>query len=139
MKSNTVMLGLALLMLCTPLLADDDCDDPVTHWQPRENLRQKLEAESWTVYRIKVDDGCYEAKGQLLGRYYVEASFTPASLTLMKLELKRESSAFEDDFESSYGNLMRGAMPSADAETGNGNPAAPRRGVIQGRPNVSVE
>jgi len=63
MKTKPVILSLALLLVGTPLLADDDCDDPVANWQPRENLRQKLEGEGWKVYRIKVDDGCYEVKG----------------------------------------------------------------------------
>jgi hypothetical protein len=60
MKTKPIILSLSLLLLSGTALADDDCDDPVASWQPRENLREKLEAEGWTVHRIKVDDGCRE-------------------------------------------------------------------------------
>jgi hypothetical protein len=63
MKTKPIILSLSLLLLSGTALADDDCDDPVASWQPRENLREKLEAEGWTVHRIKVDDGCYEVRG----------------------------------------------------------------------------
>jgi len=67
-----------LLLLSGTALADDDCDDPVANWQPRENLREKLEAEGWTVRRIKVDDGCYEVKGRDSNGVKAEVEFAPA-------------------------------------------------------------
>lgn len=45
MKTKPLFISLALVLLSPTLLADDDCDDPVANWQPRENLRQKLQAE----------------------------------------------------------------------------------------------
>lgn len=90
MKTKPVILSLALLLVGTPLLADDKCNDPVADWQPRENLRQKLEAEGWTVDRIKVDDGCYEVKGRPAEGYRAEGYFSPASLKLIKLEREEE-------------------------------------------------
>ena len=48
MKTKPIILSLSLLLLSGTVLADDDCDDPVASWQPRENLREKLEAEGWT-------------------------------------------------------------------------------------------
>ena len=45
MKTKPIILSLSLLLLSGTALADDDCDDPVASWQPRENLREKLEAE----------------------------------------------------------------------------------------------
>ena len=86
MKTKPVIISLALLCLSAPVLADDDCDDPMTDWQPREQLRQKLESEGWTVYRIKVDDGCYEVKGMAPEGFSAEASFAPATFELMDLE-----------------------------------------------------
>ncbi|WP_017431190.1 PepSY domain-containing protein [Vreelandella jeotgali] len=68
--------------------ADDDCHDPVADWQPRDTLRQALEASGWDVRRIKVDDGCYEARGQDAHGNDVEAKYAPASLHLRKLELE---------------------------------------------------
>jgi hypothetical protein len=69
-------------------LADDDCDDPVAGWQPRENLRQKLEAEGWKVFRIKVDDGCYEVKGRGPDGHRVEAEYSPSTFELKEMERK---------------------------------------------------
>ncbi len=44
MKTKPILLSLSLLLLSGTALADDDCNDPVANWQPRENLREKLEA-----------------------------------------------------------------------------------------------
>ncbi|WP_431700202.1 PepSY domain-containing protein [Pseudomonas sp. BR20] len=69
-------------------LADDDCSEPVSDWQPRETLRQQVEQQyGWSVQRIKVDDGCYELKGTDRKGNAIEASYTPASLRLRKLEI----------------------------------------------------
>lgn len=89
MRTTAIALSLSMLLWGTAL-ADDDCDDPVSDWQPRQILRHQLEAEGWTVYRIKVDDGCYEVKGRDTSGRRVEASYSPASLKLVELE-------YEDD------------------------------------------
>lgn len=69
-------------------LADDDCSEPVSDWQPRETLRQQVEQRyGWSVQRIKVDDGCYELRGVDRKGNPIEASFSPASLHLRKLEI----------------------------------------------------
>lgn len=136
MKTKSVILSVALLLVGTPLLADDDCDDPVANWQPRENLRQKLEGKGWTVYRIKVDDGCYEVKGQAPEGYRAEASFAPASLKLMELEREEEDDEDEDDDEN-YGRDYRNQAP--EGAQGNGQRPAPSNGIVKGRPSVTVE
>ncbi|WP_404367488.1 PepSY domain-containing protein [Marinobacter sp.] len=132
MKTKPVILSLSLLLVGTPLLADDDCDDPVANWQPRENLRQKLEAEGWTVYRIKVDDGCYEVKGLAPEGFRAEASYAPASLKLMELEREEDDDDDEDD-DNRYGNQRQ---KGAEA---NGQRPAPSNGIVKGRPSVTVE
>lgn len=140
MKTKPVILSLALLLVGTPLLADDDCDDPVANWQPRENLRQKLEGEGWRVYRIKVDDGCYEVKGVAPQGFRAEASFAPASLKLMELEREEDDDDDddddddeEDDDDRGYGNQTR------EGAQGNGQRPAPSNGIVKGRPSVTVE
>ncbi len=133
MKTKPVILSLALLLVGTPLLADDDCDDPVANWQPRENLRQKLEGEGWKVYRIKVDDGCYEVKGLAPDGYRAEASFAPASLKLMEMEREEDDDDDDDNEDRGYGNQMR------EGAQGNGQAPAPSNGVVKGRPTVTVE
>ncbi|WP_417566160.1 PepSY domain-containing protein [Marinobacter sp.] len=133
MKTKPVILSLALLVVGTPLLADDDCDDPVANWQPRENLRQKLESEGWKVYRIKVDDGCYEVKGLAPEGYRAEASFAPASLKLMEMEREEDDDDDDDNDDRGYGNQMR------EGAQGNGQAPAPSNGIVKGRPTVTVE
>ncbi len=133
MKTKPVILSLALLLVGTPLLADDDCDDPVANWQPRENLRQKLEGEGWKVYRIKVDDGCYEVKGLAPEGYRAEASFAPASLKLMEMEREEDDDDDDDDDDRGYGNQMR------EGAQGNGPAPTPSNGIVKGRPTVTVE
>ena len=70
--------------------ADDDCTDPIASWQPREQLKQQLEAQGWTVYRIRVDDGCYKVRGVDEQGRQVEATYSPASFELKELELEDE-------------------------------------------------
>lgn len=125
MKTKPIILSLSLLLLSGTALADDDCDDPVASWQPRENLREKLEAEGWTVHRIKVDDGCYEVRGLDADGIRAEASFAPASLTMMKWE--REDS---DDEERDRGNRKNGQD--------NPKSQAPRNGIVKGVPRLPL-
>lgn len=79
---------LASTLVASAAFADDDCHDPVGDWQPRETLRQMLEAKGWKVHRIKVDEGCYEVKGFDQDGNKVKAEYFPASLRLRKLETK---------------------------------------------------
>ncbi|MGA4494115.1 PepSY domain-containing protein [Vreelandella venusta] len=132
MKTKTVVLSLALAFMSASLLADDDCNDPMTNWQPQENLRQKLEAEGWTVYRIKVDDGCYEVKGEAPGGFRAEASFSPASLMLMELER-------EDDDEDNNDDRYRNNSEKREGTPGSNPSAVSRNGIVSGRPSVTVE
>ncbi|MHC8299161.1 PepSY domain-containing protein [Pseudomonas sp. ZS1P83] len=80
--------ALLSLLVSGYALADDDCNDPVSDWQPRETLRQQVEQQyGWSVRRIKVDDGCYELKGLDRKGNTIEASYSPASLRLRTLEI----------------------------------------------------
>ncbi len=93
---------LSSMLLATTLVtgaafADDDCHDPVADWQPKEALRQMLEAEGWKVNRIKVDDGCYEVKGFDQDGNKVKAEYFPASLRLRKLKIKFDEDAVIPD------------------------------------------
>jgi hypothetical protein len=114
MKIKPIIIGLSLLLISGSTLADDDCDDPVAKWQPRENLRQKLEADGWTVFRIKVDDGCYEVKGRDPSGRRVEAEYSPATFKLMEME--REDDDDHDDDDDHRG-----------------------KGIVKDRPSVTVE
>lgn len=69
-------------------LADDECDDPIANWQSREMLKEKLEQQGWVVERIRIDDGCYEVRALDQHGRRVKATYSPASLTLLELEVK---------------------------------------------------
>ncbi|MFE8069893.1 PepSY domain-containing protein [Marinobacteraceae bacterium S3BR75-40.1] len=111
-------------------LADEDCYDPVADWQPREQLRQQLEAQGWTVYRIKIDEGCYEVNGVDARGNRVEASFSPASLQSRGVEYDDE----EDDEDEDEEGYEHSRTPSADR----GN-ATPNNGIVKSRPSVSIQ
>jgi len=158
MKTTSIALGLSIFLLTGAAAADDDCDDPVSGWQPRENLRQQLEADGWEVYRIKVDDGCYEVKGRNEQGRRVEASFAPSDFQLMEMEGEDEED--DDDRRNRYqGNS--GWSPENDddddrdddereddddegrGDNANGNNNGPKpmpsNGIVKGRPSVSVQ
>lgn len=91
--------SLFALLLSGYSLADNDCTDPVTDWQPRETLRQQVQQQySWSVQRIKVDDGCYKVKALDRKGNAVKATYAPASLVLRNLEIEFR----DDDGASEY-------------------------------------
>lgn len=134
MKIPSLALSLSLLLISGAALADDDCDDPISNWQPREALRQQLEDDGWIVYRIKIDDGCYEVKAQDNEGNRVEASFAPASLELMEWE-REDDDGYDDDDDNN-----RQYQPVVNRQpTDAGQPSAPTNGIVNNRPTVTVE
>jgi len=99
-KIQPIALTLSLFALSTAALADDDCTDPVSDWQPRETLRLQLEEQGWDIQRIKVDDGCYEVKALDANGHRVKAEYAPASLNLMEIKIKinRDNAKDNEDF-----------------------------------------
>lgn len=134
MNTKHIIFSLSLSLAAGGVFADDDCNESVSGWQPRENLREQLEGEGWTVFRIKVDDGCYEVKGLDANGDRVEAEFSPGSFELMDMEWEDDDDDDDDDRE--YGEKKRGL--SADF----GKPAAdtqpPANGIVKSRPTVTV-
>ncbi|WP_127558365.1 PepSY domain-containing protein [Saccharospirillum alexandrii] len=134
MKIPSLALSLSLLLISGAALADDDCNDPISNWQPREALRQQLEDNGWIVYRIKIDDGCYEVKAQDNEGNRVEASFAPASLELMEWE-REDDDGYDDDDDNN-----RQYQPAVNRQpTDAGQPSAPTNGIVNNRPTVTVE
>jgi hypothetical protein len=87
LKALSFLVLLQLAAISMPVLADDDCTDPVAEWQSRQVLKNRLEQQGWQVRLIRIDDGCYEVDAvDEIGRR-VKAIFTPASLTLIELEV----------------------------------------------------
>jgi len=130
MKNTSIVLGLSMLLLTGAANADDDCEGSAPGWQPRENLRQQLEADGWEVYRIKVDDGCYEVEGRNEYGSRVETSFAPSTFELMELEREDE----DDDDDERYDDERRNYQADENRQQ-----SMPSNGIVKGRPSVSVE
>lgn len=91
-------------------LADDDCDVPMTDWQPRSAVQQMAESKGWTVRRIKTDDGCYEIKGRNAKGDEIKVKVHPATLEILKIETEGDDE--EDDENSSASTPgTQGAAP----------------------------
>jgi len=67
-------------------LGDDDCLVPMADWQPRDAISRLAAEKGWTVRRIKVDDGCYEIKGQDAEGRRIEVTIHPATLQVIEFE-----------------------------------------------------
>lgn len=98
MKNILMTVLITSCLLSGVALADDDCTDPISQWQPKEQLRQMMEDNGWEVKRIKVDDGCYEVRGFDRKGNHVKATFSPASLKIIELKIKFNASADASDY-----------------------------------------
>lgn len=98
MKNKLVTLLITSCLVSGSALADDDCTDPVSEWQSREQLRQVIEDKGWQVKRIKVDDGCYEVKGFDRKGNRIKATFSPALLKIRELRIKFDESGDASDY-----------------------------------------
>ena len=92
------LVATSCLVIAPAFAGGDDCTDPVTDWQPKEQLRQKVEAKGWEVKRIKVDDGCYEIKGYDRKGHEIEAKFSPASFEVIEFEIKFNGAGDASDY-----------------------------------------
>ncbi len=80
------LLALSLGLAALPTLADDDCDAPVQRWQPREAVRQMAAQRGWEIQRLKIDDGCYEIRGQDAEGRSFKAKIDPETLKVVKMK-----------------------------------------------------
>ena len=89
---NRIMtrLVLAIALIASPALADEDCAVPMTDWQPREAVVKLAADQGWTLRRIRIDDGCYEVIGRDAAGRAIEAKLDPATLAVVEME-------FDDD------------------------------------------
>ena len=104
--------------IAPPLMADEECTDLIAEWQPREILKKQLELQGWVVKRIRIDDGCYEVRALDAQGREVKATFTPASLTLMELEIKQDKeSGREHDIPEHQQPQHKSQEPNETQET----------------------
>jgi hypothetical protein len=88
---------ISLIFFTSATLADEECKDPIAQWQSREVLKAKLEQQGWVVKRIRIDDGCYEVRAINEQGRRVKATYAPASLTLLELEVKHDKHTHRED------------------------------------------
>ncbi|EEW25845.1 PepSY domain-containing protein [Rhodobacter ferrooxidans] len=87
MKRKMLVAGVLVAgLLATAAYPGDDCTAPMSTWQPREVLAEKVRALGWEVDRIRTDDGCYKVYGRDETGKRIEAEFDPATLELLELE-----------------------------------------------------
>lgn len=79
---TTLLLG--TLGAGTALASEEGCNVPMSEWQPREALQQKLEKEGWQVRRIKTDEGCYEVYGFDKDGRRMETYFNPKTFAMIR-------------------------------------------------------
>ncbi len=90
MNRMMTRLVLAMALIASPALADEDCIVPMTDWQPREAVVKFAADQGWTLRRIRIDDGCYEVTGRDAAGRAIEVKLDPATLSVVEME-------FEDD------------------------------------------
>ena len=86
MKAMIAAILLGVSAAGTAMADDDKCNVPIAQWQPREAVEELAKARSWTVRRLKIDDGCYEIKGRDGNGRAIEVTVHPATLAVIKIE-----------------------------------------------------
>jgi len=135
MKSTLITTLMTSCLLSGAAFASDDCTDPLTDWQPKEELRQMMADKGWNIKRIKVDDGCYEVKGRDRNGHRVEAKFSPASLKLIELEIKFDGSG------DTAGYLDLGKVNSAEKSDAkfNSKDTTSKKQSQKNKPKATIE
>lgn len=84
----TLFAGVGATLGTAPARADDHrCNAPMSDWQPREALQQKLEGQGWEIRRIKTEDGCYEVYAIDDKGDRAEAYVDPATLEIVRKKI----------------------------------------------------
>lgn len=88
MKSRFASAVMVVLTVPGFVQADDDCRRPMTEWQSREAVTSHVTEMGIAAERLRVDDGCYEIRGQDTEGNRVEMKIDPATLDILKLEVR---------------------------------------------------
>ncbi|MBD9375032.1 PepSY domain-containing protein [Rhizobium sp. ARZ01] len=109
----------------------DDCNVPMTNWQPREAVQKMAEARGWKIQRIKTDDGCYKIRAQDKDGRNIKAKIDPGTLAVVSMK-------FADDRDrKDHHHRDRGGKP-----TQSGTTTPPDNGLFNNKgtpPKVEVQ
>ena len=110
------LLALSLGLATLPVLADDDCDAPLAHWQSREAVRQMAAQQGWQIQRLKIDDGCYEVRGIDAQGKAFKAKIDPETLKVLKLKAgDRRHTPDGDNDRDDQGTARHARPPKPEA------------------------
>ena len=88
---------LTCLFLAVPAHAEDECNVPMSEWQPRDAVAALAAQNGWRVARIRLDDGCYEVTGQDAEGRRIEVKLDPATLTILEIEFEDHDARDDGD------------------------------------------
>ncbi|WP_276809216.1 PepSY domain-containing protein [Castellaniella defragrans] len=128
------LLAVSLAGIVAPALADDDCDVPVERWQTRDAVSQMARQKGWDLKRIKIDDGCYEVRGQDAGGRAFKAKLDPETLEIVEIRY-RDHKDRERRRDHDRGEL-RDTAPAASTPAAS-TPAAPAA-APEGKPSAGI-
>lgn len=109
MKIQPILALLGALLTAAPVLAGDDCDVPLSQWQPRDAVLRKAAQQGWQVQRLKIDDGCYEIRGRDAQGHAFKAKLDPK--TLEPVKMKRRDRDRDRDREPRRGDAGAASAP----------------------------
>ena len=120
------LLALSLGLAALPVLADDDCDAPLAHWQSREAVRQMAAQQGWQIQRLKIDDGCYEVRGIDAQGKAFKAKIDPETLKVLKLKAgDRRHTPDGDNDRDDQGTARHARPPKPEAAAAPAASASP--------------
>jgi len=90
-------IGLGLLLLAGPVLAEEHCHVPFDQWQSRSAVRALAKSHSWVIRRIKTDDGCYVVHGRDEGGREMEIRLDPQTLAIIDTHFDQDRDFDPDD------------------------------------------
>lgn len=123
------LLAVSLAAAAAPASAGDDCDVPIERWQTREAVTRMARQKGWDLKRVKIDDGCYEIRGEDAQGRTFKAKLDPETLEIVKIKY-RDHDGHDRDRRRERDRDSRGAAPNAAPGA---VPAA-----AQGRPSAAV-
>jgi hypothetical protein len=94
-KTNVIVL---VLLSAGSAQASVRCSVPMTEWQPRDAVTELAARNGWDVWRIKIDDGCYEIYATDINGRPFEVKVSPDTLEVIEIEYEDE----DDDDERGH-------------------------------------
>ena len=127
MKSFLPIAVVIALTTSGAALASDDCPRPMAEWQSRDTVTARVAESGITTERLRIDDGCYEVRGRDSDGNQVGLKIDPASLAILKLEVRFRSGADSSHYlTAARDHAAKRGKPSGDKSPRAPVPTAPK-------------